>query len=383
MGPIPTSADPNVNSAERINSALLLDQAREKIMSTWETRVRESITSAPSKSVLALRNQIPDLLENLVFNISPHANISSFAGAGKIGKSHGGQRAGLLDYTCSQVLLEYRMLRQVIFEVLEETKLLTFEIRDIILNVLDEGIEKAIEQFSLVRSEELNRSNRDLQHFAAIAAHDLKSPLATITGFTELLYDSLREKVEIEEASYLQAIKRSSARMTLLIDRLLDYSSVGLEIKPFENLSLNRAVKDVLENLKSAIEKNNAKIFFNDLPIVYGDASLLSQLVQNFISNAIKFRAPQRALEIHIDAKEDGLSWLVCIRDNGVGFDPKNKEDIFSLFKRLDGTKAQIGLGIGLATVRKVIELHGGKVWAESEPGIGSSFFFTLPKAKD
>lgn len=352
-------------------------------MRVWEFRVRESVAPAPSKSAPVLRSQLPELLENLVSCISPRPGGVELDEAGKIGKEHGEQRAALLDYTFSQVLLEYRILRQVIFEVLEEEKLQVSDVRDIILDVLDAGIEKAIDQFFYIRSEELKRSNRDLEHFAAIAAHDLKSPLATIMGFAEVLDERLHGKIGGEETEYIQAIRRSSARMTLLIDRLLEYSSVGREIKPFEPVSVTQVVVNVMENLKAAIEGSRAILHFDELPVVFGDVSLLSQLFQNFVSNALKFRHPKRNPEIRIDAKEEGPNWLFSIRDNGIGFDAKDKENIFSLFKRLDSAAAQTGLGIGLATARKVVELHGGRVWAESQPGVGSTFFFTLPKSDE
>lgn len=366
---------------ERTSASTQLDQLKDKIMRVWEARIREGVASAPSKSTMVLRSELPELLENLISSILPEAGHIEQVETGKIGREHGEQRAALVDYTPSEVLFEYRTLRQVIFEVLEEEKLQVSTVRDIILNVLDEGIENAIGRFSNVRSEDLKRSNRDLEHFAAIAAHDLKSPLATIAGFAELLNESLQGQIGIDEAEYLQAIRRSTARMTLLIDRLLEYSSVGREIKPFEPVSTSQIIKNVIENLKTVIENTNAKVRFNELPIVYGDVSLLSQLFQNFISNAIKFRDPNRAPEIYIEAQEDGPCWLFSIKDNGSGFDPKDKENIFSLFKRLDSAKLKSGSGIGLATARKVIEIHGGRVWAESKPGVGSKFFFTLPKA--
>lgn len=368
---------------ERTSTSAQLDRLKDRIMSVWESRVRERVAKASSKSTPVLRSQLPELLENMISSMSPRSGSIELRHTGEIGKEHGGQRATLLDYTFSQVLLEYRILRQVIFEVLEEEKLQVSDVRDIILNVLDEGIEKAIEQFSYIRSEELSRSNRDLEHFAAIAAHDLKSPLATIAGFIELLDDALRDKIGVDEAEYIQAIKRSSARMTLLIDRLLAYSSVGQEVKHFEPVSLTQVILDVLENLKTVIESSRAKIQFGELPVVYGDASLFGQLFQNFVSNSLKFRDPTRDPEIRIDVKEEGENWLFSIRDNGIGFEPKDKENIFSLFKRLDGARVLSGSGIGLATARKVVELHGGKVWAESQPGVGSTFFFTLPKSDD
>lgn len=366
---------------ERKDASVHLKRVKEKIMSVWEVRVRDSVSSAPTKSAFVLRNQLPELLENLISNISPEANVKNLAQAGEIGREHGEQRAGLLDYTLSEMLHEYRILRSVIFEVLEQEKLQIADVRDIILNVLDKGIEKAIEQFAHIRSEELKRSNRDLEHFAAIAAHDLKSPLATIASYAELLDENLRGKVDTENSQYIQAIRRSSARMIQFIDRLLEYSSIGQEIKEYENVSINQVVKEVIENLKTDIEFSKVKIHFNPLPTVRGDNALLTHLFQNLISNGIKYRDPKKSSEINIEAKEQNNSYLFSIKDNGVGFDPIDKENIFSLFKRLKGSKTKVGLGIGLATSRKIVELHGGNIWADSQPDVGSTFFFTLPKS--
>jgi signal transduction histidine kinase len=356
-------------------------QMNNTVMKIWESRVRERVKSAPSKSGLILRDIFPELLDKLLTAVSRGHSMGNFEMVSAIGTDLGFQRAGLNDYTISQVLLEYKILRQVIFEVIDDKKLRSKEVINDILDILDEGIQKAIEEFSRVRNEDLNRSNRDLQHFAAIAAHDLKSPLATITGFAELLSDDLQGKIELEDLEYIQTIKRSAARMTLLIDRLLKYSSVGQEPVSFEPVLTDQVVIDALDNLKPTIESTHAKVHTANLPVVYGDKSLLGQVFQNLIGNALKYRNLKTQTEIWIGATAQGDSWLFSIEDNGIGFDPMDKEDIFNLFKRLDSATHE-GVGIGLATVRKVIELHGGKIWAESQPGIGSKFFFNLPKSK-
>lgn len=361
------------------NFSNFLANASPKIIQTWEARVREKIGSAQQQTISVLQAQLPDILKNLVTNISPQANAISFAEAGELGKSHGEQRANLSGYTVTQIIEEYRILRKVIFEVLEEEDIPTAQLREVILDVLDEGLKKALEQFSLVRTEDLKRSNRDLEHFAAVAAHDLKSPLATIMGFTELLEDSLGDRLQLQEKNFLEAISRSSARMTLLIDSLLEYSSVGKDMKPFEMVNVNEIVKDVLENLTTTISHKGASIQVDDLPTVFGESSLLTQLFQNIISNSLKYSHPGRNPKISILCRREKGNWLFSIEDNGIGFDPKEKENIFSLYKRLKTTKLQPGLGIGLATARKVIELHGGNLWAESQPGQGSKFYFTIP----
>lgn len=365
----------NINFASEV-----LNRVKGRIMHEWESNVRRDVHLASNQTGPALRAQLPEILENLASNLSTGANASTLDAAGEIGRAHGEQRAGLSEYTHAQVLAEYRILRKVIFNVLADEHFPVSEKRDTILNVLDEGLEKALEQFVLMRSENLQRSNRDLEHFAAIAAHDLKSPLATISGFAEILEDRLAGKLELEDRQCIQAIRRSSARMTQLIDRLLEYATVGREVKPFEIVRMNELVKDVLESMNTTITKKKAKIQTTELPDVFGDASLLNQLFQNIISNALKYSNPTKTPQIQISCDSEDQYWIFSVQDNGVGFDPKEKDNIFSLYKRLDSTKDQTGLGIGLATCRKVVELHGGSLWAESKLGEGSTFFFSLPK---
>lgn len=362
---------------ERKKASVLLAQLKDLIIDIWQDRVLQSVSSAPSKSALVIRNQVPELIDDLIKIIDP--NPGHIAMAEILGKEHGEQRANLTDYTASEVLREYRILRQVIFEVLEEQQIQVSEVRDIILNVLDTGIEKAIEQFSLTRSEELNRSNKELANFAGIVAHDLKSPLATILGFGEVLQEELSDRLKSEESESLSAIRRSATHMTELINRLLEYASVGSEERPFVKVDLQKIVQNVVDSLKSSIDDAHGRIHFMNLPVVDGDEAFLSQVFQNFISNTLKFRKPNTSPEIQITAKSQGPNWLFTVRDNGIGFDPKEKENIFSLFKRLDRKKSAAGQGIGLATVRKVIEFHGGTIWAESQPNAGSTFYFTLP----
>lgn len=378
------SSSENSKSSHKLsNRAAMSTQLhgiKEKILSAWEARVRGGIASSAEQTTPVLRNMIPELLDNLVANLSMGAERSDFEVAGDIGVKHGRQRAALVDYSVSQVLLEYRVLRQVIFQTLEEENIPTVEVRDVILNVLDEGIEKAITQFSSVRSSELEQSNRDLEHFAAIAAHDLKSPLATISGYMEILEDDLHEKIDEQDATYIKTIKRSAAEMTVLIDRLLEYAGIDRKTAAFTTVNLNDVASHSIENLKGLIDSANAQVSFSELPEVKGDISLLTQLFQNLINNAIKFRADNRTPVIRIDVKEEYDQWVFSFKDNGIGFKPENKDNIFSLFKKVHSLKAHKGQGIGLATARKVVEIHSGRIWAESQVGIGSTFYFTLAK---
>lgn len=370
----------NRKKVELGDTSAQLVRVKEKIMRAWESRVRAEILGLPRSTGPVLRNMLPELLQNLVSNLSPESKNSDFTEAGRIGTEHGAQRADVLEYSVSQVLHEYRILRQVIFHVLEEEKLHATEVRDVILNVLDEGIQKAIVQFSMMRSRRLEQSNLDLEHFAAIAAHDLKSPLATIAGYMELLEDDVAGKVEFDDLEYIRTVRRLAAQSTILIDRLLEYSSIGRNVEAFAQVRMDAVVNRAVENLGELAQVTNTKVIFRDLPQVTGEYSLLAQLMQNLFSNAIKFRSPERAPEIQIEAKEENNQWLFSVKDNGIGFRPEESEDIFALFKKFNSQKSHKGYGIGLATAKKVVTLHGGRIWAESQPGIGSTFFFTLAK---
>lgn len=353
---------------------------KEKILHAWEVEVRGYIASSAAQSSPVLRNMLPELLDNLVMNLTMGNEDLDFEIAGNIGIRHGQQRAALLEYSISQVLLEYRILRQVIFRTLEEENFTSSNSRNIILNVLDEGIQKAITQFSSVRSIELEQSNRDLEHFALIAAHDLKSPLATISGYMEILEEDLYNKIDQEDIAYIKTIKRSAAQMTVLIDRLLEYASIGRKNAEFTTVKMNDVFSRSIENLKGVIDSTNAKVTCSELPEVKGDISLLTQLFQNLINNALKFRSENRTPEVRIDVKEEADHWVFSVKDNGIGFKAEDKENIFGLFKKMHSQKAHKGQGIGLATARKVVEIHSGQIWAESQIDVGSTFYFSLAK---
>ncbi|MGZ3691522.1 MAG: sensor histidine kinase [Pseudobdellovibrio sp.] len=221
-------------------------------------------------------------------------------------------------------------------------------------------------------------SNIDLEHFASVAAHDLKSPLATISGYLELLADEAQDKASKEFLDSIVVMRNAADRMRNLIDRLLEYASLGKSDRPFELVDLNVVMQSVLQNLHDTTAKTKASITFVKLPTVKGDANLLTQVFQNLIANSIKFRSEQLP-KVQINAVAEHDHFLFSVEDNGIGFDPKDKDGIFALYKKLHGESSYQGAGIGLATCRKVVELHNGQIWADSEPGLGSTFYFTLP----
>lgn len=228
--------------------------------------------------------------------------------------------------------------------------------------------------------EELSRSNKELSRFAAIAAHDLKSPLNTITQFIELIQFEEAKALSIETREYFQFIVNAANRMRTLIDRLLAYARAGAKSEVFKPVDTRLVLDAVEQNLRAALVSSAAKIKASKMPVVFGDQIDLIQVFQNLIGNALKFRKSD-APEITITA-EDGPNscWLFTVCDNGVGIPPSDLSKIFEPFMRVDTPDKPEGSGLGLAIVQKIIVNHGGRIWAESNPGEGTKFHFTIPK---
>lgn len=230
------------------------------------------------------------------------------------------------------------------------------------------------------RTQELTRSNAELEQFASIVSHDLRSPLLSLTGCVELLSEQYTGQLDKDADELIAFTKKSVARMSELIKDLLDYSRVGSRSLEVEEVSLAEVVDHVLDSLGSALEKSNAQITHDDLPTVFADRTRMVQLFQNLLENAIKYRSEQ-PVRIHIGVEAEGKTWRFFVRDNGIGIAPEHHEKIFRVFARLHPEDSQYsGTGIGLAIAKKIVERHGGQIWVESTPGQGSTFHFTLPR---
>jgi light-regulated signal transduction histidine kinase (bacteriophytochrome) len=236
---------------------------------------------------------------------------------------------------------------------------------------------KAMEKLKRT-SLDLERSNTELQQFASVASHDLTEPLRMITSYLELLNSRAKEKLGAEEQEFIGYAVDGARRMQTLIQDLLAYARVDTRGRPLEPVDCERVMQTALANLKLAIEESHAAVEHERLPVVDGDVVQLTQVFQNLIGNAIKFRgnAPPR---INIGAQRNNGEWLFQVKDNGIGIDPKNFSRIFVLFQRLHTRQEYPGTGMGLAICKKIIERHGGRIWAESKPGEGTTFFFTIP----
>lgn len=226
---------------------------------------------------------------------------------------------------------------------------------------------------------ELERSNSELEQFAYIASHDLREPLRSIDGFLRLLSRKYKGQLDEKADKFIEFALAGAGRMQNIIDDLLEFSRVSTKARSFEPTDSGAALSQALENLAAAVNEARASVSRGKMPVVTADPVQLAQVFQNLVANAIKFRAAQRRPVVHVSADEREDEWVFSVEDNGIGMNPEYRDKIFEMFQRLHGSEYP-GTGIGLAVCKKIIERHGGRIWVESVPGVGSTFYFTIPK---
>ncbi len=243
------------------------------------------------------------------------------------------------------------------------------------LNQYREHLEELVAQ----RTDELARSNKDLEQFAYVASHDLQEPLRMVAGYLELLRDRYQGRLDDKADKYIGYAVDGAERMSVLIRDLLAYSRVNTRGEQLQPVNAQEALDFALRNLRSAVEDSKATITHDPLPVVRADRTQLAQVFQNLVGNAIKFRCPDRPPRIHISAGQDHGQRLFAVQDNGIGFKEEYKEKLFLIFQRLHSRGKYPGTGIGLAICKRIVERHGGRIWAAGEPDKGSIFYFTIP----
>ena len=246
-----------------------------------------------------------------------------------------------------------------------------------ILNVEIGDNEKAeIKLHNLI--EKLKNSNKELEQFAYVSSHDLREPLRMITSFLQLLQKRYSADLDEDANDFINYAVDGAKRMDMVINDLLEYSRIGSEKREFKYLQSEKILETVLINLKPLIDDTNTIITHDPLPRIYANDQQMNQLFQNLIGNAIKYRS-KITPKIHLSADKHDKEYLFSIKDNGIGIDPKHLERIFAMFQRLHTHEEYDGTGIGLAISQKIVQQHSGKIWAKSEPGKGTTFYFTIP----
>lgn len=226
-------------------------------------------------------------------------------------------------------------------------------------------------------NKELTRSNKDLEDFAHVISHDIKAPLRTLNLLSTWLHDDHKDSLTQEALDDLQLMRKTTGRMQKMVDDLLQYSKANNSSKQFSSVDLTLVCRDALDNLSEDIFRTNASVTFDSLPKVTGDESQLIQLFQNIISNSLKYSAAQP--QVHLSCKKENYYYHLLVTDNGIGVQSKFLKSVFTPFNHLNSQDDYEGSGIGLATCQKIVDRHQGKIWLESEYGVGSVIHILLP----
>jgi len=278
---------------------------------------------------------------------------------------------------------QYRRKDGSIIDVEASSNLIHYGKKEILCVIARDITErKRMEKELFRKTADLVRSNQDLEQFAYIASHDLQEPLRTITRFVQLLQKRYHGKLDQDAEEFIDFIVGGTKRMQQLINDLLIYSRVNTMKEPPRLMNSEDALKTAMQNLRYVLEEAKGTITYEKMPSIVADERQMTQLFQNIIGNALKFHGKD-APRIEVSAAMKENDWIFSVRDNGIGIDPKYEDRIFEIFQRLHAHEEYSGTGIGLAIAKKIVERHDGHIWVDSEPGVGSTFYFTIPAVPD
>jgi len=324
-----------------------------------------------------LRSVHPDTCE-LILKNNMYVSIESIAILDEQGKKTGKIRSLFTGIT-ERKIVETTFIKELESQVDERTKE---------LQALNKSLEKEIAERKRMeeeirrRSNELEWANEELESFTYSVSHDLRSPLRAIDGFASMLLNDMGDKLDPESMRKFKVIRNNTERMTQLIDDLLKLSRTGRATLSRMRIEMHSLVKDVWEELRAGNRDRSMELKISDLPLVSGDKVLIRQVLSNLVGNAVKFTSKRDHAVIEVSGSVSDGFITYCVKDNGAGFDMRYYDKLFGVFRRLHSQKEFEGTGVGLAIVKKIIQKHGGTIWAEGKPGEGATFCFTLPVEK-
>ncbi|MBC7366127.1 MAG: response regulator [Undibacterium sp.] len=297
--------------------------------------------------------------------VDPQLVAIVMTGHGSIPTAVEAMRTGAIDYVLKPIKLS------ALIPALERALTLRR------LRLKNAELEKRVRE----RTAELETANKDLEAFSSSVSHDLRTPLRTITGFADILLGHHAKNLPPEVRRHIELIHAGASEMSLLINGLLAFSRFGRQALHPEELDLERISREVWQELTAEQAGRDIELRLSPLPRTQGDPLLVRQVLVNLFSNALKYTRPRAPAVIELGwlKKKDGVAAVYFIRDNGVGFEMRHAENLFGMFQRLHHAREFEGTGVGLASVRRIIERHGGRIWAEAAPDLGATFFFTLP----
>jgi signal transduction histidine kinase len=299
------------------------------------------------------------------------------------GKSH--PEMNRIPYSDNYYVINYIVLSSFIFlllKIIEASRIITIKKLNEKNALLEAQKQAILEQTVVLKAIEqrLMKSNEDLENFAYTSSHDLKEPLRMVRMYTEFLRRSLGNQLNPNQVEFMSFVTDGVIRMQNLLDDLLKYSRLGKNTEDIKNIDLNERLLVVKNNLTVLIQETNAEILSDSLPNINASMTEMSQLFQNIIANAIKFRKSNETPKISVKATENKNEYTISIEDNGIGIKKEYQEQVFTLFQRLHSHAAYEGSGIGLATCKKIIDNMGGRMWLTSTEGVGTTFYFVIPK---